>query len=66
MENNSSVDILHVVTEEIHDIAYIIQVNAVIIYVTVIDVRKFYATYECKYILHEAIYKIHISICTYM
>ena len=32
-KNNSSVDILHVVAEEIHDIAYIIQV-------TVIDVRK--------------------------
>ena len=40
MENNSSVDILHVVAEEIHDNAYIIQVNAVIVYVTVIDMRK--------------------------
>ena len=38
--HNSCVDILHVVAEEIHDIAYIIQVNAVIIYVIVIDVRK--------------------------
>ena len=33
MENNSSVDVLHVVAEEIHDNAYKIQVNAVIIYV---------------------------------
>ena len=40
MENKSSVDILHVVAEEIHDNVYIIQVNAVIIYATVIDVRK--------------------------
>ena len=40
MENKSSVDILHVVAEEIHDNVYIIQVNAVIIYSTVIDVRK--------------------------
>ena len=40
MENNSCVDILHVDAEEIHDNAYIIQVNAVIIYVSVIDVRK--------------------------
>ena len=40
MEKNSSVDILHVVAEEIHDNAYIIQVNAVIISVTAIGVRK--------------------------
>ena len=40
MENKSSVDILHVVAEDIHDNVYIIQVNAVIIYATAIDVRK--------------------------
>ena len=40
MEIKPSVDILHVVAEEIYDNAYIIQVNAVIIYVTAIDVRK--------------------------
>ena len=51
MENNSCVDILHVVAEEIHDTAYIIQLNAVIIYVTVIDVRQHLCINECKYIV---------------
>jgi hypothetical protein len=41
MENKSSLDILHVVAKELHDNVYIIQVNVVIIYVTVVDVSTY-------------------------
>jgi hypothetical protein len=50
---------LHVISEKIYDNAYIIQLNAVIVYAIASEVNSTYATYKCKYILSKSAYKVY-------